>query len=122
MITLGAITLAIFFLRFAVFNFYETPQYLLSRGRDEAALEVLQQVAKVNKAPPPQFSIEDFQEIDRRVGNLDQSKVKKVETSKDTFSRKVRELLRHFKVVKLLFASRKMTRVTLIIWVVFIAG
>lgn len=122
MITLGAITLAIFFLRFAVFNFYETPQYLLSRGRDEAALEVLQQVAKVNKAPSPQSSIEDFQEIDRRVGNLDQSKVKKVETSKDTFSRKVRELLRHFKVVKLLFASRKMTRVTLIIWVVFIAG
>lgn len=112
----------IFFLRFVVFNFYETPQYLLSRGRDEAALEVLQQIAKVNKAAAIQFSIQDFQEIDRRVGNVDSSKVKKVETTKETFVRSSKQLLGQFKVAKYLFSNRRMTRLTIVIWVVFIAG
>lgn len=120
LITLGAITLGIFFLRFIFFHFYETPQYLLSRGRDLEAFEVLQNVARVNKAPPPQFSIKDFEEIDRRLGYSNQS-IQKVESSKETLFRTLKELLGQFKVAKFLFSSKRMTRVTLIIWVVFIA-
>ena len=49
MFTLGAITMFIFFLRFVVFNFQESPKYLLYRGKDEEAIKVLQHVARFNK-------------------------------------------------------------------------
>ncbi|KAG8791272.1 hypothetical protein FRC12_009699 [Ceratobasidium sp. 428] len=45
---LGAISLAVFVLRFVIFNFQESPRFLLSKGRDEDAIRVLQAVAKMN--------------------------------------------------------------------------
>jgi len=50
--TLGAITLFVFFMRFAVFNFRESPKYLLYRGKDAKAALVLEQVARFNKREP----------------------------------------------------------------------
>ncbi|KAM5359825.1 hypothetical protein ACJZ2D_014167 [Fusarium nematophilum] len=47
--TLGAITLFIFFLRFFVFKFRETPKFLISRGRDAEAIQTLQHMAMINK-------------------------------------------------------------------------
>ena len=35
-------------LRFFVFNLYESPKYLMGRGRDEAAVEVIHTVATYN--------------------------------------------------------------------------
>ena len=35
-------------LRFFVFNLYESPKYLMGRGRDEAAVEVIHTVAAYN--------------------------------------------------------------------------
>ena len=47
--TLGAITMLVFFLRFVVFRFQESPKFYLYRGEDEKAIQVLQHVAKVNR-------------------------------------------------------------------------
>ena len=47
--TLGAITLFVFFLRFVVFRFQESPKFLIYRGNDEKAIEVLHNIAKTNK-------------------------------------------------------------------------
>lgn len=63
-IILGCITLFIFFLRFVVFRFYESPKFLLSVGQEEKAIEVLHKIAKFNKAPPPMLTLEMFRAID----------------------------------------------------------
>jgi hypothetical protein len=49
MFTLGAISLVVFLLRFVLFTFQESPRYLLGKGKDEQALEVLHTVAKTNR-------------------------------------------------------------------------
>ncbi len=64
-IVLGGVTLFIFFLRYFVFHFHESPKFLVSRGRDAEAIDVLQKIAKFNKAPMPTLTIEQFQEIDK---------------------------------------------------------
>ena len=63
-IILGCITLLVFFLRFFVFNFYESPKFLISRGREQEAIDVLHKIAKFNKAPPPTLELEHFMAID----------------------------------------------------------
>ena len=63
-IVLGAMTLLVFFLRFFVFRFHESPKFLLSRGREAEAIEVLYRIAKFNKAPPPSLTLEMFAQID----------------------------------------------------------
>lgn len=68
LIVLGCFTLAIFFLRFFVFTFHESPKFLLSRGREAEAIEVLHKIAKFNRAPPPQLTVEMFAAIDLSQG------------------------------------------------------
>jgi MFS family permease len=65
LIVLGAVTLLIFFLRFAVFTFHESPKYLLARGREQEAIDVLHRIAKFNRAPPPTLTLQHFQEVER---------------------------------------------------------
>lgn len=63
-IVLGVMTLVVFILRFFVFRFHESPKFLLSRGREAEAIQVLHRIAKFNKAPPPTLSLEMFALID----------------------------------------------------------
>lgn len=49
LLTTGGICLSIFLLRFFVFRFQESPKFLLSRGHDEKAVEVLHCIALFNK-------------------------------------------------------------------------
>jgi len=63
-IVLGCMTLAVFFLRYFVFTFHESPKFLLSRGREAEAIEVLHRIAKFNKAAPPTLTLEMFAVID----------------------------------------------------------
>lgn len=63
-IVLGCMTLTIFFLRFFVFRFHESPKFLLSRGREAEAIEILHKIALFNKAPPPTLTLEMFAAID----------------------------------------------------------
>lgn len=46
--TLGGITLAVFCLRFLIFNFRESPKFLIYKGQDEKAIRVVQHIAKTN--------------------------------------------------------------------------
>lgn len=63
-IVLGCMTLAVFFLRYFVFTFHESPKFLLSRGREAEAIEVLHRIAKFNKAAPPTLTLDMFAAID----------------------------------------------------------
>jgi hypothetical protein len=68
-IIIGAITFAVFFARYFVFKFHESPKFLVSRGREQEAIDVLHKIAEFNGAAPPELTVEAFYEIDRAAGN-----------------------------------------------------
>ncbi|KAI4204781.1 MAG: hypothetical protein LQ350_000847 [Teloschistes chrysophthalmus] len=49
MITMGLFAMICFFLRFVVFTLYESPKYLMGKGRDAEAVAVIHKVAAKNK-------------------------------------------------------------------------
>jgi MFS family permease len=63
-IVLGCMTLAVFFLRYFVFTFHESPKFLLARGREQEAIDILHRIAKFNKQPAPTLTMEMFAAID----------------------------------------------------------
>lgn len=67
-IVIGCMTFVIFFARFLVFTFHESPKFLLSKGREQDAIDVLHKIAKFNGAPAPLLTVEDFRQIDRATG------------------------------------------------------
>lgn len=64
MITLGAFTLFIFICRFVIFTFRESPKFLLAKGHDAHALDVLYSIAKFNRVEQPKLSMDDFNALD----------------------------------------------------------
>jgi MFS family permease len=64
MIVLGCITLTIFILRFVVFRFRESPKFLLAKGHDIAAIDVVYAIAEYNGAPQPRLTYEDFKALE----------------------------------------------------------
>jgi MFS family permease len=48
LITMGGLTLVMFIVRFLCFTIFESPKYLMSKGRDEEAVRVVHEVARRN--------------------------------------------------------------------------
>ena len=120
--TLGAICLFIFFLRFVVFRFQESPKFLLYRGKDEKAAQVLHHIAKFN-GRESSVTLDDFTALtddDSSVGARDTGKLilgAGAKQVKSTFSEKVKlEFVRY----KILFATRAMTWFTVLVWMTYI--
>lgn len=63
LICMGAIAMVMFFLRFVCFTLFESPKYLMGRGRDEQAISVVQEVAKRNKTTSS-ITLADLQVFD----------------------------------------------------------
>jgi MFS family permease len=59
MITMGGLTLIMFFIRFVLFTIFESPKYLIGKGRDEDAVRVVHEVARRN-GKTSSLSIEDL--------------------------------------------------------------
>jgi hypothetical protein len=66
-------TLAVFFLRYFIFTFHESPKFLLARGREQEAIDVLHRIAKFNKQPAPTLTMEMFAAIDEIASNATSS-------------------------------------------------
>jgi hypothetical protein len=69
-IILGCTTLVIFFVRFFIFRFHESPNILLSVGREAEAIEFLRQIAKFNQASEPTLTLEHFAVIDEAASQI----------------------------------------------------
>ncbi|CAE6379903.1 unnamed protein product [Rhizoctonia solani] len=69
--TLGAMTFLMFLARYAIFNLQESPKYLLAKGRDQDAIEVLQYVAKRNNRTIT-LTLEQFQAVNNRYGSSEE--------------------------------------------------
>lgn len=63
---MGLMTLFVFFMRFFVFTFHESPKFLLSRGKEQEAIDVLHKIAAFNKQPPPTLTLQHFAEIEQQ--------------------------------------------------------
>ncbi|KAH8885075.1 major facilitator superfamily transporter [Thozetella sp. PMI_491] len=59
MIAMGGLTLVMFFVRFVLFTIYESPKYLMGRGRDEEAVRIVHEVARRN-GKTTSLTIEDL--------------------------------------------------------------
>jgi MFS family permease len=117
--TLGGITLLVFFLRFVIFRFQESPKFLLYRGNDEKAIEVLHNVAKYNKRTCT-LTLEDLQALERDFDSVYSSRPMLgggAQQLKTTWLQKLRLEGDRFKI---LFSNVQMTRLTLLVWLTYI--
>ncbi|KPM37982.1 hypothetical protein AK830_g8585 [Neonectria ditissima] len=121
--TLGALTLLIFFLRFVVFTFRETPKFLIYRGRDAEAIETLEHMAKVNgrRCGLTADMFEELDEEDHSSNTSDTSTTPALGSGSRQrhlrWSEKAKvELARY----KLLFDGFQMARLTILTWLTYI--
>lgn len=120
--TLGGISLLIFIMRFFIFTFQESPKYLLSKGRDEEALKVLQVIAKTNKKPMA-LTIEDFRALDNETPQSPLSTVSdeaRLQPRPTSVSLTLRQkVVREVKRIGILFKTRRSTQVTILVWMIY---
>lgn len=119
MFTLGAITLFIFFMRFVVFRFKESPKFLVYRGQDQKAIEVLEHVARVNKRECG-ISIRDFEALTAEVDSTKSATelIGAGDKQRDLpLSEKIKiEFVRY----GMLFKNWQIARLTLLVWLIYI--
>ncbi|KAL8785213.1 MAG: hypothetical protein Q9213_003482 [Squamulea squamosa] len=121
MFTLGAICLFVFFLRYVVFRFQESPKYLLYRGKDEKAVKVLHNIAKFNgrQSAVTMAVFDALTDEDSSVGSGGTGRPILGAGSAQlnrSFGEKVKiELARY----KLLFANAAIARLTILIWITY---
>ena len=117
---LGAICLAIFFLRFVVFNFQESPKFLLYRGKDERAVKVLHNIAKFNGREST-ISIETFEALTNEetttTGTASSTLGAGTKQLSSTWSQKIKI---EFQRYKILFSSSNMAYLTILVWLTYI--
>ncbi len=120
--TLGAITMFVFFLRFVVFRFQESPKFLLYRGKDEKAVKVLQHIAQYNRTTTS-ITLETFAALSRNDSSMSTPLSNKpspgagAQQVKTTFGEKVKIEMERY---KLLFKNATVTRLTILIWIIYI--
>jgi hypothetical protein len=118
MFTLGGISFVVFILRFVVFTFQESPQYLLSKGKDAEALKVLHYIAKMNKRPC-RLTSEALEIISNsgRLSTPDSGSSANIQMSaKLSLSEKVKVELKRLST---LFSTPSLARLTILVWVIY---
>ncbi|CAF9935599.1 hypothetical protein IMSHALPRED_010283 [Imshaugia aleurites] len=122
LICLGAICLTIFFLRFVVFRFQESPKFLLYRGRDDKAVKVLQKIAKFN-GRESSITLETFEALTNEHASMANRDTDMpildagLENLKSTWVEKIKIELRRCKI---LFSDFSMARLTILVWITYI--
>ncbi|KAK0130044.1 hypothetical protein ONS96_000582 [Cadophora gregata f. sp. sojae] len=129
MFTLGGIALGVFLLRFVLFTFQESPKYLIGRGRDEDAMKVLHNVAKVN-GYECRLSMDDFRALEASHGARSPSSPngsgdamlkdgvpgQTAVTAKPPFLQQIKN---EFARIKILFSTSALTRLTILVWIIY---
>ena len=122
LLCLGGICITIFFLRFVVFRFRESPKFLLYRGRDDKAVEVLHQIAKFNGREST-VTLEVFEALNGEAtstGSADSDRpmlgasAKKL---KENWGTRINVELQRYKI---LFSTFTMARLTILVWITYV--
>ncbi|KAL4866540.1 hypothetical protein BDV12DRAFT_210376 [Aspergillus spectabilis] len=116
LIALGALSLAFTFIRIFVFKMPETPRYLLSQGNDQAAVDAVNYVARQNGKPEP-LALSMLQAIDVRLG-LNPATEETGLSTREILKENMKDLRGcHYQA---LFATRKLSLHTSLIWVIWL--
>lgn len=99
LITMGGLTLLMFLARFLLFSLYESPKYLMGKGRDEDAVRVIHEVARRN-GKTSSLTIEDLKacEPEGYVAQVDVSAVVKRHLIEQIDTKHVKALFSTFKL------------------------
>ncbi|KAH9882122.1 hypothetical protein J1614_001294 [Plenodomus biglobosus] len=117
--TLGGVTLVAFLLRSVIFRFQESPKFLVYRGKDAKAVDVIHNIAHYN-GQTCELSLDEFKALEREFDlaqsrksvlgscavQLEVSWIGRLRLEGDRF--------------RLLFSSFEMTRLTLLVWLTYI--
>ncbi|KIJ62126.1 hypothetical protein HYDPIDRAFT_95026 [Hydnomerulius pinastri MD-312] len=114
---MGGLMMLLWILRFFVFQLYESPKYLMGRGRDEEAVEVVHKVAAYN-GKTSRLTVEQLKQVEKLGRSTSSEKEVKMDTSA---AAAVKRKLAIFdgSHVKPLFATRKMaysTSILIVLW------
>ncbi|GAA5872979.1 hypothetical protein JCM16303_006899 [Sporobolomyces ruberrimus] len=127
-LTLGGLTLGIFLLRFFAFTFHESPKFLLAKGHDEEAISVLHKIAKFNKAPTPNLTIEDFRMLEANAASetsmgSDQPLTGAAgpRTTKEQSKAVITRFIGQFKHLKGFFATKRMIWLSVTLWIAYMS-
>lgn len=122
LLCIGGICIFIFFLRFVVFRFRESPKFLLYRGRDAKAVEVLHKIAKFNGREST-VTLEVFEALNDEAtstGSADSDRpmlgtsAKKL---KESWGTRINVELQRYKI---LFSTFTMARLTILVWITYV--
>lgn len=106
---MGGLIFVLWVLRFFVFRLYESPKYLIGRGRDADAVDIVHRVAAYNRRMSS-LSLKQLHAVDKSFGQVqreDAEKASGVDTStKGVIKRKL--AIFSAEHVKALFATRKL--------------
>ena len=117
--TLGSITLFIFFLRFVVFRFKESPKFLVYRGKDAKAIETLTYVAHFNKRECG-LTLQDFEALDMDTSSQVSGMDLLGSGSKQLNTTVAQKIKLEFARYGMLFSGWNMTRLTILVWITYI--
>jgi hypothetical protein len=114
MITMGGVALLMFLIRFLVFTVFESPKFLMGKGRDEDAVRVVHEVARRN-GKTSTLTLEDLQACENLTGSGTPAQVQT--SASAAVKRKLQKL--DSSHVKALFATKKLAFSTTIITIVW---
>ena len=122
LLCIGAICIFIFFLRFVVFRFQESPKFLLYRGRDNKAVEVLHKIAKFN-GRESSVTLEVFEALSDEASSTGTGDTDRpilgasTKNLKENWSTRISIELQRYKI---LFSTFTMARLTLLVWITYV--
>lgn len=108
--TLGSLTLLMFACRFFLFHLFESPKFLLSRGRQSEAVATVHGIAYKNKRKT-WLNEEILNEIGGVSSNPEEEKLSRKQVLSRTFEKFSTQR------IKPLFASRRLGLMTVLIWI-----
>ena len=120
--TVGGLTLLVFFLRFVVFRFQESPKFLLYRGKDEEAVKVLRHIARYNRTTTS-VTLASFTALSGDDSSTDTSSSGQpiLGAGAQQATATVREKFKiELERYKLLFKNATISRLTILIWIIYI--
>lgn len=125
MITLGAMALAFGLIRLFVFRIPESPKFLISKGRDAAAVEAVNYIARYN-GKPETLTLEMLQAIDQSLGHSSSERQDTAEVlsgaGRLSWLTICKESFRDYKGsgYRKLFNGKQMARHTTLIWLIWL--
>lgn len=114
---------------FALTHLSCRPKFLLAKGRDEQAIDVLYKIAAFNKQPTPTLTIDDFRLLDKEFAEREsitsdeplQTGPRKLSTGELTKLR-LRQAGGQFKHLKGFFATKRMIWLSVTLWIAYVRG